>query len=214
MKTMADSLGDLGWPVEDRILVLNVLRGLSDRYAHLRTWITRQRPFPTFFCRYGTILSWRSSPRASSRGLHLGLSPQGPRPPRPHLLPLHRRVRLLRLRTQLSVLGPLPLGPSGGVGGGACWSPRGRGGGRGGGAGCWGTPALPPPRGATWPSFHNPWSGRISMWPFQALGGEPRSAAMLAGAPPGFYPVLHGLHLPALPVGTRRPWRAPSALWA
>jgi hypothetical protein len=48
MKTMADSLGDLGWPVEDRILVLNVLRGLSDRYAHLRTWITRQRPFPTF----------------------------------------------------------------------------------------------------------------------------------------------------------------------
>ena len=45
---MADSLGDLGWPVEDRILVLNVLRGLSDRYSYLRTWITRQRPFPTF----------------------------------------------------------------------------------------------------------------------------------------------------------------------
>jgi hypothetical protein len=41
MKGMADSLGDLGWPVEDRILVLNVLRGLSDRYVHLRTWITR-----------------------------------------------------------------------------------------------------------------------------------------------------------------------------
>jgi hypothetical protein len=34
MKTMADSLGDLGWPVEDRILVLNVLRGLSDRYCN------------------------------------------------------------------------------------------------------------------------------------------------------------------------------------
>ena len=48
MNGMADSLGDLGWPVEDRILVLNVLRGLSDRYAHLRTWIIRQRLFPTF----------------------------------------------------------------------------------------------------------------------------------------------------------------------
>jgi hypothetical protein len=48
MKTMEDSLGDLGWPVEDRILVLNILRGLSDRYAHLWTWITRQKPFPTF----------------------------------------------------------------------------------------------------------------------------------------------------------------------
>jgi hypothetical protein len=41
MKAMADSLGDLGWPVEDRILVLNILRGLSDRYSHLRTWLAR-----------------------------------------------------------------------------------------------------------------------------------------------------------------------------
>jgi hypothetical protein len=48
MKTMADSLGDLGCPIEDRILVLNVLRGLSDRYTHLRSLIMRQHPFPTF----------------------------------------------------------------------------------------------------------------------------------------------------------------------
>jgi hypothetical protein len=48
MKTMADSLGDLGCPVEDRNLVLNVLRGLSDRYTHLRSLIMSQRPFPTF----------------------------------------------------------------------------------------------------------------------------------------------------------------------
>jgi hypothetical protein len=30
------------------MLVLNVLRGLSDRYTHLRSLIMRQRPFPTF----------------------------------------------------------------------------------------------------------------------------------------------------------------------
>jgi hypothetical protein len=48
MKGMADSLGDLDWPVEDRILILNVLRGLSDRYTHLWKWITRQRHFPSF----------------------------------------------------------------------------------------------------------------------------------------------------------------------
>jgi hypothetical protein len=48
MKTMADSLGDLGCPVEDRVLVLNILHGLSDRYTHLRSLIMRQRPFPTF----------------------------------------------------------------------------------------------------------------------------------------------------------------------
>jgi hypothetical protein len=47
-KTMVDSLGDLGWPMEDCILVLNILHGLSDRYAHLRMWITRQQPFSTF----------------------------------------------------------------------------------------------------------------------------------------------------------------------
>jgi hypothetical protein len=48
MKSMADSLGDLGWPVEDYILVLNVLHRLSDRYVYLWTWITRQKLFPTF----------------------------------------------------------------------------------------------------------------------------------------------------------------------
>jgi hypothetical protein len=35
MKTMANSLGDLGCPVEDRNLVLNILHGLSNRYIHL-----------------------------------------------------------------------------------------------------------------------------------------------------------------------------------
>lgn len=45
---MAVALRDLSCPVTDRILVLNVLRGLSDGYNHLRTWITRQKPFPTF----------------------------------------------------------------------------------------------------------------------------------------------------------------------
>jgi len=38
---MADALHDLGCPVPDRVLVLNVLRGLSSTYDHLRTWITR-----------------------------------------------------------------------------------------------------------------------------------------------------------------------------
>ena len=48
MKSMANALHDLGDPVSDRILVLNVLRGLSSTYDHLKGWIARQRPFPTF----------------------------------------------------------------------------------------------------------------------------------------------------------------------
>ena len=48
MKGMADSLRDLGEPVSDRTLVLNLLRGLNGRYDNLKTWITRTVPFPSF----------------------------------------------------------------------------------------------------------------------------------------------------------------------
>ena len=45
---MADALHDLRDPVSDRVLVLNVLRGLSSTYDHLKSRIARQRPFPSF----------------------------------------------------------------------------------------------------------------------------------------------------------------------
>jgi hypothetical protein len=48
MKGLADSLRDLGKPVADRTLVLNLLRGLSPRYGHLKALIKRSVPFPTF----------------------------------------------------------------------------------------------------------------------------------------------------------------------
>ena len=100
MKGMADSLGDLGWPMNDRILVPNILRRLSDRYAHLWTWITRQQPFPVM------TLSWRSSLRASNQGPppRRGLSPRwGPRLPRLSL-PLLCCVHPLRRRLFLVLL--------------------------------------------------------------------------------------------------------------
>jgi hypothetical protein len=34
-KSMADCLADLGAPVEDRILVLNILQGLNQRFEHV-----------------------------------------------------------------------------------------------------------------------------------------------------------------------------------
>jgi hypothetical protein len=63
MKGMADSLRDLGEPVADRTLVLNLLRGLSPRFGHLKALIKRTVPFPTFHCR---------QERASPRGAHHG----------------------------------------------------------------------------------------------------------------------------------------------
>ena len=42
MNGLADSLRDLGEPVADRTLVLNLLRGLNPRYSHLKALIDRK----------------------------------------------------------------------------------------------------------------------------------------------------------------------------
>jgi hypothetical protein len=106
---MADSLGDLGFPVEDRILVLNVLRGLSDRYTHLQSLIMCQRPFPTFLqvcddlaleITLGAQAASIYDPGSSSSSIALtAFTPS--RPPTP----------------SQSALGPRPPGPSMGGGG-------------------------------------------------------------------------------------------------
>jgi hypothetical protein len=48
MKGMTNSLRDLGEPIAGHILVLNLLHGLSPRYGHLKAFIKRIVPFPTF----------------------------------------------------------------------------------------------------------------------------------------------------------------------
>jgi hypothetical protein len=48
MKGMADALGDLSEVIQDRTLVLNILRGLSPKYNHMKALLKRSRPFPTF----------------------------------------------------------------------------------------------------------------------------------------------------------------------
>jgi hypothetical protein len=48
MKGLTNSLRDLGEPVVERTLVLNLLRGLSPRYGHLNALIKRTVSFPTF----------------------------------------------------------------------------------------------------------------------------------------------------------------------
>ncbi|WVZ87940.1 hypothetical protein U9M48_034514 [Paspalum notatum var. saurae] len=169
MKGMADALCDLGWPMEDRFLVLNIVRGLNDSYGHLKTWISKQKPFPSFLqIRDDLVLDeiTRGFSKGSSSTVLVAATPAAPTssappvaPPAPATPPAH------------SLLGAPPPGPSGGGGGrgGRC-----RRSGRGGASrGSTSTPAPTPAAagGAPWPSFSNPWSGRISMWPFQAPGG-------------------------------------------
>jgi hypothetical protein len=45
---MADGLADLGTPVEDRIRILNILRGLNQRFEHVGSIIRRYSPFLNF----------------------------------------------------------------------------------------------------------------------------------------------------------------------
>lgn len=48
LKAMADMLGDLGEPVNDGSLVLQLLTGLNPRFRHMQSLITMQKPFPSF----------------------------------------------------------------------------------------------------------------------------------------------------------------------
>jgi hypothetical protein len=48
MKTMADALADLGEPLTDRTMVMNILRGLNERFQFVAQLLSRQRPFPSF----------------------------------------------------------------------------------------------------------------------------------------------------------------------
>ena len=214
---MADSLGDLGWPVEDRILVLNILRRLSDRYAHLRTWITRQRPFPTFLqicddlvmeeLQQGVQVPSTSTSGSSSSSTALAATP----PPRSTAPP------------QSSLLSPLPPGPSGGGGPveaavaaaeavvlvvGAPQRRHLHGVHP-------GHPITPHGQGAS-PC------GRSRLSVASLARRRPCSQVLPRGSPPrprgrprsprprG---LLHPWPWPGLPTGTRRPWPTPSALW-
>jgi hypothetical protein len=47
-KAMADSLSDLGAPVDDQVLILNILRGLNQRFEHVCSIIRCYSPFLNF----------------------------------------------------------------------------------------------------------------------------------------------------------------------
>jgi hypothetical protein len=94
-KNMADALADLGSPVDDRILVLNNLRGLNPRFEHLGTIIRRYTPFPSFLkVRDDLILEElyldSSGPPADDTALYTCPAPTAARPPTPSPAPPSR----------------------------------------------------------------------------------------------------------------------------
>ena len=144
-KTMADALGDLGEPVSDRTLVLNVLRGLSDRFSDIRRHLRLGRPFPTFHDVRATLLleELTMAHRASSPSAALLTStkpPQGGTSTASNKAP--------------AASNKAPSAPR---------HPNRRS--KRGGQGRQGILPFPGTGPGLWPSLQNPWTGAIQMWP-------------------------------------------------
>jgi hypothetical protein len=91
-KNMADALADLRSPVDDRILVLNILRGLNPRFEHLSAIIRRYTPFPSFLKVWDDLILEElhldsSGPPADATALYTYPAPMAARPPAPSPAP-------------------------------------------------------------------------------------------------------------------------------
>ncbi|XP_066358104.1 uncharacterized protein [Miscanthus floridulus] len=79
VKGMAYALRDLGEPVNDRTLVLNLQRGLNGRLEAIGRHLRRERPFPTFLQAHNDLLLETLPPLAMALTTTFGSA----RPPTP-----------------------------------------------------------------------------------------------------------------------------------
>jgi hypothetical protein len=167
-KNMADALANLGSPVDDRILVLNILRGLNPRFEHLGAIIRRYTSFPFLLkVRDDLILEElhldNSGPPADATALYTCTAPAAARPPAPTPAPPSRP-------------------PSNDGTGKKGKNKKNAGGGRGRGGNTGNTTPTPPA-----PFRHRRQVSRLlAMYPDPLPGGFQRPQALMAV--PGYYP--------------------------
>jgi hypothetical protein len=85
-KTMADGLADLSSLIKDRIFVLNILRGLNQRFEHVGSIIRRYSSFPNFLKVRDDLLLEEihmdsTGPSAAPTALYTNVVPPAARPP-------------------------------------------------------------------------------------------------------------------------------------
>ena len=206
MKSMADALADLGEPIQDRTLVLNVLRGLNERFQFMSQLVTRQRPFPSFAdVRADLRLAELNmgTPSASPSALVAAPSirpptSSSPTPPRHHQATAGHQAAA----GHHAAAGQQSSGNRG----------RRRRGGRGSGGSHSSAQGGTAPATPQWPSLLNPWTGSIHMWPGSTAGGArgppprevqpaPLQQALVAGVPPAYFapPPASGSYYPQPP---------------
>eukprot|EP00267_Zea_mays_P040592 XP_008680671.1 uncharacterized protein LOC103655747 [Zea mays] len=213
MKGLMDSLCDLGEPVADRTLVLNLLRGLSPRYGHLKALIKRTVPFPTFHAVRSELLleELTMTFEAPTKASTLYSTTPGAQ-----ASPGGGGGSLPTLRRPGPMLSPYCTspGPSSAFHHQRRSSPRkgGRGGGnssRGGFASRGGGPSCP--------SIYNPWTDTISMWSCQAPSASrpPTPALALLTTPPAYDMPPYSGPPPLPPMGpsTTTPWSSLAVGW-
>jgi hypothetical protein len=181
MKGFIDALSDLDAPVTDRILVLNVLRGLSPKYANLQTIITRFVPFPTFHkVRDDLVLEeivvGTAPPDSAASALYTStkalLASSSARPP---------------------VQGTRPPAQGGASGSSAGCPNKNRCHDNGHGG------------GSPWPSVYNLWTGTIHMWTGSMSTGSSPCPGQQYHTPAPSQSYLAAPGLPALQAGLLRP---------
>ena len=151
-KKKAEKLRDLGEHITDRTLVLNILRGLNEQYSVVASHLRRGRPFPTYADAKAELLmeelslKHRSTAPATALVAAAGASASAP-PAAPSASGgKQQQQRRGKRGGQKNKIG--------GSGGSNTSSTAGQ---KASGA----SPGAP--RG--WPSFYNPWTGMIQMWP-------------------------------------------------
>ena len=177
-KAMADDLADLGAPVEDRLLCINILRGLHPRLQQVGMVIRHHDPFPNFLkLRDELVLEeihMENAAPAAPTAFYTTTTPSQPPAPK---------------QQQPSTSSGRP--PSGG--GQSKNKNKGRGNGNsgnnGGGKSATGggnrgassgtttaAPTAAPPPAATgppqWPTYGNPWQGQMTMYPGPLPAGQ------------------------------------------
>jgi len=169
LKKMADDLTALGEVVTDRTLVLNVIRGLNERFSHVGTLLRRARPFPTFLeARDDLILeelTMETRKDAPATALTASTTPS----PAPASSGTGASGNSKPPNNRRSKRGGGGKGNSGG-------GPPGQGSRPTGGAQ---QQQQQPAGGRPWPSVYNPWTGTIQMWP-----GGPRPPLAPIPVPP------------------------------
>jgi hypothetical protein len=187
-KAMADGLADLGAPVEDRILILNILRGLNQRFEHVGSIIRRYSLFSNFLKVQDDLLLEEihmdsTGPPTAPMALYTNATSPAAKPPS-------------------STPSRPPNGGNGGTGGNRnknnnknCNSGNGgdnngknnnSGGGRGGSSDQTTAPiGFDGRTNAPWPTYDHPWQEHMTMYPGPVPVGQQRPQAFVAT--PGLY---------------------------